>query len=918
MNKKEEKRQKLFSACESGDKSVLLQLIKSEGINPSAYDMVNNEGKTAVHIACRYGQIDIVRVLVEIYGCSLKSVDNTGSVPFHDACFYDQVEVVDYLIHFVNNPGNLLLAGDIKGNTGFHKANQSGSLQVIKYILYITFTGMTPYKLCFDDFFLVPQGVHFSGQGICHIQQMSSGSNCLYFRVNKIGDTPIAVACRHGHLSIISMYIRMHYHTDFFRNMFDFQHLIDVASQCGQFEVAYYLQSIYKLLDIPQPENFAAYYHERDQYNQVIVPNHHHGRWSLVMDNTSNQRTVIERSFCMAVIQGDVQYARKFLELRRSCHSSSTTFNPGHAACIIDDVQMLQLGFLFTYQVNEFGNTPLHTACEWGSDNTVKYLIIEKKYDVNAYNIFGETPLHLACRHKRTEIVKLLLKNSCVLINKVSEFKESPLHLACLHEESLIANLILSDTRFDHSDIDVPDIYGDTPLMNACRKGNGIVVKCLIDKGCNPAYANEYSMETPIHVACRMQRLDILQVLVQNTGSDTKFDHRNKFGETPICVALDNHFTVAVDLLVSKKLCDPSLSLRTCSSVPFHPAGQPTGNTALHLACERQDIELVQLLIDHSPVDVVNNFGNTPIHVACYVKEPNMVACLLKKCSGNLDCHMNDDNNTFLHVATQSGDLQTVKLLLKHCSATCQNSNGNTPIHIACSINQYSIVECLLDSKESADPILNKNLDCHRNNDNNTFLHVAAQSGDLQTVKLLLKHCSATCQNSNGDTPIHIACSINQYSIVECLLDSTESADPILNKKDQNYLHAACNQHAKLEVVKVIFEKGYRILGNYPDSQGNTPLHYACLFCSEEIVKYLLTNEHCDPYHKNNEDFVPLYSIVQVGNLELLERLLDENLFDPNQFLKKSSPLLHCLLEQHYPFGIHYSSGNIMSMFEFF
>ena len=79
--------------------------------------MVNNEGKTALHIAYRYGHIVVVRMLVEIYGCSLKLVDNTGSVPFHDACFYDQVEIVDYLIHFVNNPDNLLLAADIKGNS---------------------------------------------------------------------------------------------------------------------------------------------------------------------------------------------------------------------------------------------------------------------------------------------------------------------------------------------------------------------------------------------------------------------------------------------------------------------------------------------------------------------------------------------------------------------------------------------------------------------------------------------------------------------------------------------------------------------------------------------------------------------------------------------------------------------------------
>ena len=41
------------------------------------------------------------------------------------------------------------------------------------------------------------------------------------------------------------------------------------------------------------------------------------------------------------------------------------------AAYISDNVQMLQLGFFRTDQAIKFGNTPLHTACEWGSEKTV-------------------------------------------------------------------------------------------------------------------------------------------------------------------------------------------------------------------------------------------------------------------------------------------------------------------------------------------------------------------------------------------------------------------------------------------------------------------------------------------------------------------------------------------------------------------
>ena len=35
---------KLFTVCKSGDKCALVKLIKSENVNPSAYDMTNGQG----------------------------------------------------------------------------------------------------------------------------------------------------------------------------------------------------------------------------------------------------------------------------------------------------------------------------------------------------------------------------------------------------------------------------------------------------------------------------------------------------------------------------------------------------------------------------------------------------------------------------------------------------------------------------------------------------------------------------------------------------------------------------------------------------------------------------------------------------------------------------------------------------------
>ena len=445
-----------------------------------------------------------------------------------------------------------------------------------------------------------------------------------------------------------------------------------------------------------------------------------------------------------------------------------------HSACVSSNVDLV------TYLVSECGcdpnlcdangNTALHEACKWGCLSIVKFFINRDPAILNIKNYKKETPLHLACFHSRVLICEFLAGfKECEIIAKNS-MNETPLHIAAYHphssNKSIIKCLISKcDTGFDFY-----DKLGDTPLFNACRAGNLEIIELLIEAGSNPFYINNKTKEMPVHIACRLCRKDILEVF-----------------------------------------------LKYCDDLPINHANV-SGQTLLHLACIKEDLDIVDFLLDHScDPNVADRDGKTPLHIACSANNVEIAACLLRLKRTCLDA-----KGASGHTALQYAE----------------NSDGNTAIHIACAITSIKLLKTLLTTTTEM------NFDVF-NNDGMTPLHIACCDGDPDLVSYLIegKYCSPNCiTKEEKNTPLHVACQSGNLSIVQLLVTCLQEATAEYNSSGLPPVFLA---HRNYEIVAFLVPQYCD--PNIKSKEGLPLFHQVCINGNRKLVEYLVVNARCDP-----------------------------------------------------------------------
>lgn len=283
------------------------------------------------------------------------------------------------------------------------------------------------------------------------------------------------------------------------------------------------------------------------------------------------------------------------------------------------------------------GNTPLHSACEVGAEDSVEFLL-SRGVQVDARNRRGETPLFLACIGSDIAVVKRLL-DARACVNAQSRGGVFPFMQACGEGNLDIAQLLMKA----QAEMFAADKQGLTAMHMSVGAGRGATVLTWLlsmEGACEGTGAiNRRTLSegmTPLHWSVVASAPDAAALLLQ---AQACMDTADKMGRTALHWAANRCDKPLVDLL---------LAARACVNFQQRRAGTP-----LTLAVVAVKVTAVQRLhviraLAHARADV-NSRSKAPLEVLMRARA---------------DVNLRSRGDTPLIWAARRGDLPAAQLLV--------------------------------------------------------------------------------------------------------------------------------------------------------------------------------------------------------------------------------------------------------------
>uniref|UniRef100_A0AAV2L982 Uncharacterized protein n=1 Tax=Knipowitschia caucasica TaxID=637954 RepID=A0AAV2L982_KNICA len=454
------------------------------------------------------------------------------------------------------------------------------------------------------------------------------------------------------------------------------------------------------------------------------------------------------------------------------------------------------------------------------------YVIEDEAPGLASLNIFG------LAEKGDLAVLESQVRKSPELLKEKDEQGAGPLHHAAAEGHVCLIQFIIS---VDSELLNSKDEQGNVPLHWAVEKNQAESCKALMDLEADPNILNK-SLLAPLHLAVSKGHNNLIELFISYSRTDLNFE--GDLGNTPLILASCINNSEALSILIKNgaKLCHQ------------------------------------------------NRLGHFPIHAAAFSGSKKAMEVILKAGDeigyGPLKqiSYLDKSKSSPLHLAVRGGNLETIQLCLETGAKVDQQQNDrSTPLHLACTQGALEVVKIMLSSVDQVADIINLT-----DGASQTPLHRATIFDHTELAEYLISlGADLDSVDCKRNTPLLLATSCGSWRIVALLLSKGASVH-VQDIRGCNFLHLAIMQPKGLKNLpeEVLQLGSVKLLLSSEDSEGCTPLHYACRLGIHDSIKNMLgLSGQSGLEYKSKDKKSGLHFAAQYGRFNTCQRLL-ENLKD--------------------------------------